>query len=325
MEFTHLNPQGRAVMVDVTEKAPTHRTAVAEGFVRCAPETLEAIRSGCVKKGDVLAVAQVAGIQAAKRTWELIPLCHPLPLTGVDLAFELTDAAVHIMASVRCTGPTGVEMEALSAVTAAALTVYDMCKALQKDMEITGVRLLEKTGGKSGTYRAVGAANGRPQPAAMAGMQNAKCKMQNAGAVVAVCVSEQKGVQKHPVEAMELRVGRGILGDAHAGNWHRQVSLLAEESVNQMRGLGFDLPPGAFAENLLTRGLELKTLPVGTVLRVGAALLAVTQIGKECHNDCAIKQSAGRCVMPTDGIFAVVLKDGAVRPGDSIEIIQNLT
>ena len=156
MEFTHLNPQGRAVMVDVTEKAPTHRTAVAEGFVRCAPETLEAIRSGGVKKGDVLAVAQVAGIQAAKRTWELIPLCHPLPLTGVDLAFELTDAAVHITASVRCTGPTGVEMEALSAVTAAALTVYDMCKALQKDMEITGVRLLEKTGGKSGTYRAVG-------------------------------------------------------------------------------------------------------------------------------------------------------------------------
>ena len=325
MEFTHLNPQGRAVMVDVTEKAPTHRTAVAEGFVRCAPETLEAIRSGGVKKGDVLAVAQVAGIQAAKRTWELIPLCHPLPLTGVDLAFELTDAAVHITASVRCTGPTGVEMEALSAVTAAALTVYDMCKALQKDMEITGVRLLEKTGGKSGTYRAVGAAIGRPQPAAMAGMQNAKCKMQNAGAVVAVCVSEQKGVQKHPVEALELRVGRGILGDAHAGNWHRQVSFLAEESVNQMRGLGFDLPPGAFAENILTQGIQLKTLPVGTVLRVGAALLAVTQIGKECHNDCAIKQSAGRCVMPTDGIFAVVLKDGAVRPGDSIEIIQNLT
>ena len=326
MEFTHLNPQGRAVMVDVTEKAPTHRTAVAEGFVRCAPETLEAICSGGVKKGDVLAVAQVAGIQAAKRTWELIPLCHPLPLTGVDLAFELTDAAVHIMASVRCTGPTGVEMEALSAVTAAALTVYDMCKALQKDMEITGVRLLEKTGGKSGTYRAVGGGVlDAPQPAAMAGMQNAKCKMQNAGAVVAVCVSEQKGVQKHPVEALELRVGRGILGDAHAGNWHRQVSLLAEESVNQMRGLGFDLPAGAFAENILTQGIQLKTLPVGTVLRVGAALLAVTQIGKECHNDCAIKQSAGRCVMPTDGIFAVVLKDGAVRPGDSIEIIQNLT
>ena len=154
MDFTHLNEQGRAVMVDVTDKAPSFRVAVAEGMVLCAPETLAAIRTGGVKKGDVLAVAQVAGIQAAKRTWELIPLCHPLPLSGVDLSFELSETAVKIRAAVRCTGPTGVEMEALTAVTAAALTVYDMCKALQKDMTITGVRLLEKTGGKSGDYRA---------------------------------------------------------------------------------------------------------------------------------------------------------------------------
>ena len=140
------------------------------------------------------------------------------------------------------------------------------------------------------------------------------------GTVVAVCVSDRKGVQKRPVSEIELRVGHGVLGDAHAGNWHRQVSLLAEESVDELRGLGFDLPPGAFAENLLTRGLELKTLPVGTVLRAGTALLAVTQIGKECHNDCAIKKTAGRCVMPTDGIFAVVLKNGAVKPGDTIEL-----
>ena len=140
------------------------------------------------------------------------------------------------------------------------------------------------------------------------------------GTVVAVCVSERKGVQKHEVPEIALRVGQGVVGDAHAGNWHRQVSLLAEESVDELRGMGFDLPPGAFAENLLTRGLELKTLPVGTVLRAGTALLAVTQIGKECHNDCAIKKTAGRCVMPTDGIFAVVLKDGFIRPGDAIEL-----
>ncbi len=140
------------------------------------------------------------------------------------------------------------------------------------------------------------------------------------GIIVAVCVSDRKGVQKRPVSEIELRVGQGVVGDAHAGNWHRQVSLLAEESVDELRGLGFDLPPGAFAENLLTRGLALKTLPVGTVLRAGTALLAVTQIGKECHNDCAIKKAAGRCVMPTDGIFAVVLKNGAVKPGDTIEL-----
>ena len=156
MEFSHLNQDGRAVMVDVTEKVPTHRTARAEGWVLMAPETAAAIRTGGVKKGDVLAVAQVAGIMAAKRTWELIPLCHPLPLTGVDLSFELGTDRLRIESRVTCTGPTGVEMEALQAVSAAALTVYDMCKALQKDMEITGIRLLEKTGGKSGAYSAAG-------------------------------------------------------------------------------------------------------------------------------------------------------------------------
>lgn len=153
MNITHLNQQGRAVMVDVTDKAPTQRVAVAEATIRCAPATVAAIRNGGVHKGDALAVAQVAGIQAAKRTWELIPLCHPLPLSGIDLAFRLEEAAVRITATVRCTGQTGVEMEALTAVTTAALTVYDMCKAIQRDMVITDVRLLEKTGGKSGTYK----------------------------------------------------------------------------------------------------------------------------------------------------------------------------
>ena len=152
MELTHINKEGRARMVDVTEKAVTCRTALAEGFVRMAPETLAAVREGRVKKGDVLAVAQVAGILAAKRTWELIPMCHPLPLTGIDLSFELLSDRIRILAEVSCRSQTGVEMEALTAVSAAALTVYDMCKALQKDMEITEVRLLKKTGGKSGTY-----------------------------------------------------------------------------------------------------------------------------------------------------------------------------
>ena len=142
------------------------------------------------------------------------------------------------------------------------------------------------------------------------------------GSVVAVCVSEQKGTPKHPVPALELRLGWVVVGDAHAGNWHRQLSLLAEESVDRMRGLGVELPPGVFAENILTRGLELKALPVGTVLRAGTALLAVTQIGKECHNDCAIKQAVGRCVMPTEGVFAVVLRPGSVKPGDTIEILE---
>ncbi len=152
MDFTHFNDQGRARMVDVSEKAPTVRTATAAGTVKMSRVTAEAIRTGGVPKGDVLAVAQVAGIMAAKRTSEIVPMCHPLALTGVDVRFALGEDRVDIEATVKCKGETGVEMEALHAVSAAALTVYDMCKALQKNMEITDVRLLEKTGGKSGDY-----------------------------------------------------------------------------------------------------------------------------------------------------------------------------
>ena len=154
-ELTHFNEQGRAHMVDVTAKAVTHRVAVAAGEIRMAPETLQKVREGTMKKGDVLAVAQVAGIQAAKHNWELIPMCHPLPLTGIDITFALSDdpCMVEIRAEVTCTGVTGVEMEALTAVSVAALTIYDMCKAVQKDMRIEHIRLLSKSGGKSGDYR----------------------------------------------------------------------------------------------------------------------------------------------------------------------------
>ena len=152
MELTHLNRQGRARMVDVTEKAETFRTALAEGVVRMSAETLELVRTGGTPKGDVLAVAQVAGIMAAKRTYELIPMCHPIRLTGVDIRFAFEENAIRIQAEVKCKGETGVEMEALTAASAAALTVYDMCKAVQRDMEITDVRLCRKSGGKSGDY-----------------------------------------------------------------------------------------------------------------------------------------------------------------------------
>lgn len=152
MELTHFNEQGRARMVDVSQKDATVRTATAMGRVNMAAEMLAKIREGRVAKGDVLAVAQVAGIMAAKQTAASIPMCHPLQLSGVDIDFELEENAVKIRATVRCTGQTGVEMEALHAVSVAALTVYDMCKAVQRDMEITDIRLLRKSGGKSGDY-----------------------------------------------------------------------------------------------------------------------------------------------------------------------------
>ena len=138
--------------------------------------------------------------------------------------------------------------------------------------------------------------------------------------VVSVCISEKKGTKKHPVAEISLRPHHGIVGDAHAGDWHRQVSLLANESVDRMRKEGLTLAAGDFAENILTEGITLRTLPVGTVLRAGEVRLEVTQIGKECHNDCEIRRMTGMCVMPTDGIFAVVLNGGVIRPGDQIEV-----
>ena len=139
--------------------------------------------------------------------------------------------------------------------------------------------------------------------------------------VVAVCISEQKGTQKHEVPEIQLKIDHGIVGDAHAGNWHRQVSLLAQESVEKMKAVFPDIPVGAFAENILTEGLTLFTLPVGTRLRVGEVLLEVTQIGKECHAHCAIRQQVGDCVMPREGIFTIVLEEGAIRAGDTITVL----
>lgn len=142
-----------------------------------------------------------------------------------------------------------------------------------------------------------------------------------AGRVVSINISEEKGTKKSPAEEAELVCESGLLGDAHAGPWHRQVSLLAEESVDKIRLPGLTLRPGDFAENITTRGIDLHSLPVGTRLQIGAAIVEVTQIGKECHLGCEIRRLVGDCVMPREGIFARVLKPGTIRPGDSIEII----
>ena len=141
--------------------------------------------------------------------------------------------------------------------------------------------------------------------------------------VTAVNISEKKGVRKRPVPYIELKLRHGIVGDAHAGDWHRQISLLADESVDTMRAVcPIELDAGIFAENINTRGIDLKALPVGTHLRIGETEVEVMQIGKECHNDCAIKKATGKCVMPTEGIFAVVVREGRVQAGDEIEVLK---
>lgn len=152
--LSHVDAEGTARMVDVTAKPSTVRSAKATGFIRMAPTTVELLRQQALPKGDVLTVARIAGIQAAKRCGDWIPLCHPLPLTDLQVLFTVQENGVRIDTVARCIGPTGVEMEALTAVTAAALTVVDMCKAVDKEMVIEGIRVLEKTGGSKGDWKA---------------------------------------------------------------------------------------------------------------------------------------------------------------------------
>jgi cyclic pyranopterin phosphate synthase len=165
-EFTHLDNQGRVRMVDVGEKDETRRTAMAEGVIAMQPETLARIMDEKVKKGNVLETARIAGIMAAKKTAALIPMCHPLNIThaGIDFFFRPEAHAVRIQATVSLTGRTGVEMEALTAVSVAGLTIYDMCKSYDKGMVLSGIRLISKSGGKSGTWQAADAMENRDLP-----------------------------------------------------------------------------------------------------------------------------------------------------------------
>ena len=152
MEFTHFNEEGRAHMVNVSEKSETKRVAIARGTIKMKKETVSLIKDGLIKKGDVLSVAQVGGIMGVKKTSDLIPMCHNIFITGSDINFNIGEDEIEIEATVSTVGKTGVEMEALTAVTTAALTIYDMCKAADKDMVIENIRLIKKTGGKSGEY-----------------------------------------------------------------------------------------------------------------------------------------------------------------------------
>ena len=309
-DLSHLDAQGRARMVDVGDKEETERRARAEALVTMSAGTLAAIEGGGVPKGDVIAVARLAGITAAKRTHELIPLCHQLSLSFVDVQIEADRSlpGLRVSSEARLRGRTGVEMEALVAVSVAALTVYDMCKAIDRGMEMSALHLLEKSGGRSGTWKRGGAVSAAPH--------------QSAATVVSVNVAAEKGVRKQPRDTITLVAEHGVEGDGHAGAWHRQVSLLAEESIERMRAQGLDVHPGDFGENVTTRGMIVHELPVGARLALGEALIEVTQIGKVCHDRCAIFYQAGDCVMPREGIFARVLQGGCLRAGDRLEVLS---
>jgi cyclic pyranopterin phosphate synthase len=280
-------------MIDITPKKETEREAVAYARIRMNPETLKLIKEGKLIKGDVLTTAEIAGIMAAKKTPYLLPLCHPLLLTNVKVEFDLPDEgnSVEVTATAKGIGKTGMEMEALVAASISVLTIYDMCKGVDKDMTIEEVYLLRKGGGKSGMYIA-------PQRKAR---------------LVAICLSPEKGTKKEPIAEGWIEEGKGLSGDAHAGGI-REVSLLAIESIQKARRQGMKLNPGDSAENLVTSGIDLMALPLGTKLHIGnEVIIEVTQIGKEYHR-------GDFKLLPEEGIFARVIQGGLIKVGDDMRI-----
>ena len=297
--LTHLDGTGRARMVDVGEKVVTRRQAIAFGSIRVGAETLEKLTAGKIAKGDAWATARLAGITGAKRTSDLIPLTHPLRLDAVRVHLAPWGAErVAVFAEALATDRTGVEMEAMTAASVALLTMYDMTKAVSRGAVIEGVELLSKTGGKSGDWLGAGIELGR---------------------VEKLAVSTGKGTPKDPCDEGMLQAEFGIQGDAHGGDWHRQVSLLGVESIQKMKEKGLKVDFGSFAENVATSGVCLYELPVGSLMLAGdGAILEVSQIGKECHSKCAVYHTAGDCVMPREGIFVRVRAGGPLRTGERL-------
>ncbi len=311
MDFSHLNGEGLPQMVDVSQKDVTQRVARASGRIYVGDKVMAAIQNSDIPKGDVFTTAKLAGIMAAKRTAELIPLCHNIFLSYIDILYSVNEEQGYIEATseVRTSAQTGAEMEAITAVLIFLETIYDMCKALEKNMVITDVRVIEKKGGKSGDWS----------------FDNMFGKSDKGlGRVVSINISKQKGTSKQPVNEAVLIQDFGIEGDAHAGAGHRQVSLLDVSSIRKMEKYGLKgLCFGKFAENITTEGLDLSKIDIGTKLKIGDdVVLEISQIGKKCHGDgCEIARTVGVCIMPREGLFARVLQGGRVKVGDPIKVL----
>lgn len=296
--FSHLNKQGKINMVDISNKKVSLRKAEAIAEVLMKSETVDKISNNNIMKGNVLTTAQVAGISAAKTTYLAIPLCHNIKLNKVDIWFKFHKTKIIIYSKVIAKDTTGAEMEALNAVSTAALTIYDMVKAVDKTVLITNITLKNKRGGKSIVL---------------------------SGKILSINVSDKKGVQKNPVKKAKFIADFGIENDAHAGSGgEKQVSLLAFSSYKKMLKKNVELNYGAFGENLTVQGVKLYNLPLGTTIEFQSGLkMIVTRIGKECHSRCKIYEIAGDCVMPREGIFCNVIKGGIICRNDIFKVIIN--
>ena len=324
--FSHLNEKGRARMVDVGGKEDTHRIAIAEGEVIMKSETLALIKDKKIAKGDVLGIAQVAGIMAAKETSHMIPMCHPLIITNVDMDFYFIEEknSILIRSIVMTTGKTGVEMEALHAVSVAALTIYDVCKAVDRGIEISHIHLVEKDGGQSGHYQGKSYLNRVGKMKTSYTARGNGIQKDIKGKVLAVCIGDSREIPKQEVPSAVLVKDFGIEGDVHAGRDHKQVSLLSLAGLEKNRQEGYELHYGDLFENIDFEGIDdLYQYPLGTLIQIGKdAILSITQIGKDHDVDIQVHGQKVRSIMPKEGIFTRVVEGGTIQPGDDIRVIS---
>ncbi len=294
-KLTHLGQSANIQMVNIFSKVPTLRRARCNGRIYMKPETINLIKKNKIGKGNVLTTAKIAGILAAKQTDKLIPLCHTIGVDMIDLNFELSENFIEATSLIETTHKTGVEMEAFMAVNIALLTIYDMCKAVDRTMEINEIKLLEKIGGKTTFYR---------------------------NKILSINISKKRGTIKKPVKEVKVIKNFGIESDAHSGeNSPRQISILSTLSIEKIRRKGLNVKYGEFGENLTIKDIPIYEIPIGTKIRCGnEVMLEVTQIGKECINRCTIYKQVGDCVMPREGVFAKVLKGGTLRVNEDIVI-----
>lgn len=302
-KFTHIDSHGNLKMVDISSKQITVRRAIALGKIKMSNQTINDLFSSSLKKGNAVVSSKIAGIQGAKYCSYILPLTHPLKIDVINIhIFHHKENCVCVISDVSVTDKTGAEMEALMATSSTLLNIYDMVKAVEKNAVIEEIKLIYKSGGKSGEFIAPNIIKGY---------------------VEKISISKSKGTIKEPVEIGKVIENYGIEGDAHAGNWHRQVSLLAVESIQKMIEKGLNVTYGSFAENIATSGVCLHELAIGSILYIGnEVVLEVTQIGKECHTKCAVYYKAGECIMPKEGVFTKALTTGTVKTGDQILAFQ---